>query len=115
MQLGGSYGFGARPDWASAIGVLQAEVAAGVDHIDTAYYYAPGVVNGQGLADLPVAPYGQRYEHGQQAADPCRCCSQRCRGAEEGGRAGGGGGDGDGVDCRERLQPVWEGGDGQEH
>ena len=26
------------------------------------------MVNGQGLADLPVAPYGQGYEYGQQAA-----------------------------------------------
>src|SRR6266699_2886542 len=33
------------PDRASAIGVLQAAVAAGVDHIDTAQYYGPGVVN----------------------------------------------------------------------
>jgi pyridoxine 4-dehydrogenase len=45
MQLGGSYAFRAPPDRASAIGVLQAAVAAGVDHIDTAQYYGPGVVN----------------------------------------------------------------------
>jgi pyridoxine 4-dehydrogenase len=45
MQLAGSYAFGAPPDRASAIGVLQAAVAAGVDHIDTAQYYGPGVVN----------------------------------------------------------------------
>jgi pyridoxine 4-dehydrogenase len=36
MQLAGPYAFGALPDRASAIGVLQAAVAAGVDHIDTA-------------------------------------------------------------------------------
>jgi pyridoxine 4-dehydrogenase len=30
---------------ASAIGMLRAAVAAGVDHIDTAQYYGPGVVN----------------------------------------------------------------------
>ena len=76
MQLAGPCAFGTPFDRASAIGVLQAAVAAGVDHIDTAWYYAPGVVNGQGLADLPVAPYGQRDEHGQQAADPGRGRSQ---------------------------------------
>lgn len=45
MQLAGPYAFGAPPDRASAIGVLRAAVAAGVDHIDTAQYYGPGVVN----------------------------------------------------------------------
>jgi aryl-alcohol dehydrogenase-like predicted oxidoreductase len=45
MQLAGPYAFGAPPDRAAAIGVLQAAVAAGVDHIDTAHYYGPGVVN----------------------------------------------------------------------
>jgi hypothetical protein len=45
MQLAGPYAFGAPPDRAVAIGVLQAAVAAGVDHIDTAQYYGPGVVN----------------------------------------------------------------------
>jgi aryl-alcohol dehydrogenase-like predicted oxidoreductase len=76
MQLAGPCAFGTPPDRASAIGVLQAAVAAGVDHIDTAQYYAPGVVNGHGLADLPVSPYGQGDEYGQQAADPCRGGSQ---------------------------------------
>ena len=45
MQLAGQFAFGTPPDRASAIGVLQAAVAAGVDHIDTAQYYGPGVVN----------------------------------------------------------------------
>jgi aryl-alcohol dehydrogenase-like predicted oxidoreductase len=36
MQLASPYAFGTPPDRASAIGVLQAAVAAGVDHIDTA-------------------------------------------------------------------------------
>src|SRR5580704_17959566 len=45
MQLAGQFAFGPPPDRASAIGVLQAAVAAGVDHIDTAQYYGPGVVN----------------------------------------------------------------------
>ena len=46
MQLAGPYAFRAPPDWATAIGVLRAAVAAGVDHIDTAQYYGSGVVNG---------------------------------------------------------------------
>jgi pyridoxine 4-dehydrogenase len=45
MQLAGSFAFGTPPDRASAVGVLQAAVAAGVDHIDTAQYYGPGAVN----------------------------------------------------------------------
>jgi pyridoxine 4-dehydrogenase len=36
MQLAGPYDFGTPPDRASAIGLLQAAAAAGVDHIDTA-------------------------------------------------------------------------------
>jgi aryl-alcohol dehydrogenase-like predicted oxidoreductase len=45
MQLVGPYAFGPPPDRAAAIGVLRAAVAAGVDYIDTAQYYGPGVVN----------------------------------------------------------------------
>jgi pyridoxine 4-dehydrogenase len=45
MQLAGSFAYGTPPDRASAIGVLEAAVAAGVDHIDTAQYYGPGTVN----------------------------------------------------------------------
>jgi pyridoxine 4-dehydrogenase len=45
MQLAGPNVFGPPSDRASAIGVLQAAVAAGVDHIDTAQYYGPDVVN----------------------------------------------------------------------
>ena len=45
MQLAGPYAFGPPPDRASAIGALQAAIAAGVDHIDSAQYYGPGVVN----------------------------------------------------------------------
>jgi pyridoxine 4-dehydrogenase len=44
MQLAGPFAAGPPPDRASAISVLQAAVAAGVDHIDTADYY--GSVNG---------------------------------------------------------------------
>ena len=45
MQLAGPYAFGPPPDRATAIGVLQTAVTAGVDHVDTAQYYGPDVVN----------------------------------------------------------------------
>jgi pyridoxine 4-dehydrogenase len=45
MQLAGPFAFGTPPDRGSAIGVLKAAVAAGIDHIDTAQYYGPGTVN----------------------------------------------------------------------
>jgi aryl-alcohol dehydrogenase-like predicted oxidoreductase len=43
MQLDGPFAAGRSPDRATAVGVLRAAVAAGVDHIDTAQYY--GAVN----------------------------------------------------------------------
>ncbi len=43
--IGRSMGRHAPPDRASAIGVLRAAVTAGIDHIDTAQYYGPDVVN----------------------------------------------------------------------
>jgi aryl-alcohol dehydrogenase-like predicted oxidoreductase len=55
MQLAGPYAFGPPPDRATAIGVLRAAVAAGVDHIDTAQYYGSGVVNG--LIRDALCPY----------------------------------------------------------
>ena len=45
MQLAGPWAVNAPPDRASAVGVLRAAVAAGIDHIDTARYYGPDVVN----------------------------------------------------------------------
>ncbi len=45
MQLAGPFAFGTPPDRASAIGLLKAAVAVGVDHMDTAQYYGPSVVN----------------------------------------------------------------------
>ena len=39
MQLAGPFADGPPPDRMSAIRVLRAAVAAGVDHIDTAQYY----------------------------------------------------------------------------
>jgi len=45
MQLAGDGVFGPPRDRDEAIAVLRAAVDAGVDHIDTAEYYGPGVVN----------------------------------------------------------------------
>jgi len=45
MQLAGDGVFGPPRDREEAIAVLRAAVDAGVDHIDTAQYYGPGVVN----------------------------------------------------------------------
>jgi pyridoxine 4-dehydrogenase len=45
MQLAGPWAVNQPPDRALAIGVLRAAVAAGVDHIDTAQYYGPDLVN----------------------------------------------------------------------
>jgi pyridoxine 4-dehydrogenase len=45
MQLAGPWAVNTPPDRASAIGVLRAAVSAGIDHIDTAQYYGPDVVN----------------------------------------------------------------------
>src|SRR6476659_10937365 len=45
MQLAGDGVFGPPRDRAEAVAVLRQAVADGVDHIDTAQYYGPGVVN----------------------------------------------------------------------
>ena len=45
MQLAGDGVFGPPRDHDEAIAVLRSAVDAGVDHIDTAQYYGPGVVN----------------------------------------------------------------------
>jgi pyridoxine 4-dehydrogenase len=45
MQLPGPGVFGPPRDVAAAIGVLRRAVELGVDHIDTAQYYGPGVAN----------------------------------------------------------------------
>jgi pyridoxine 4-dehydrogenase len=45
MQLAGDGVYGPPRDRDEAIAVLRAAVDAGVDHIDTAQYYGPGVVN----------------------------------------------------------------------
>ena len=74
MQLAGPFAAGTPPDRASAIGVLRAAVAAGVDHIDTAQYYGPGVVNDLILEALYPYPSGlaivSRSRSGQTAAAP---------------------------------------------
>jgi pyridoxine 4-dehydrogenase len=45
MQLAGDGVFGPPRDRDEALRVLQAAVGSGVDHIDTAQFYGPGVVN----------------------------------------------------------------------
>ena len=56
MQLAGPFAAAPPPDRGAAIGVLRAAVAAGVDHIDTAQYYGPGLVNE--LIREALYPYG---------------------------------------------------------
>src|SRR6201996_6453678 len=45
MQLAGDNVFGPPRDRDEAIRVLRAAVDSGINHIDTAQYYGPGVVN----------------------------------------------------------------------
>src|SRR5262249_32675740 len=45
MQLAGPWADNPPEDWASAISLLRAAITAGVDHIDTAQYYGPDIVN----------------------------------------------------------------------
>jgi pyridoxine 4-dehydrogenase len=45
MRLAGPGVFGPPPDHRAAVAVLRAAIDGGVDHIDTAQYYGPGVVN----------------------------------------------------------------------
>jgi pyridoxine 4-dehydrogenase len=45
MQLAGPWAVNAPPDRAAAIGVLREAVTLGIDHIDTAQYYGPDIVN----------------------------------------------------------------------
>jgi pyridoxine 4-dehydrogenase len=45
MRLSGPGAFGPPPDHVEAVAVLRAAVKDGVDHIDTARYYGPDVVN----------------------------------------------------------------------
>jgi aryl-alcohol dehydrogenase-like predicted oxidoreductase len=45
MQLAGPWAVNAPADRASALGVLRAAITAGIDHIDTAQYYGPDLVN----------------------------------------------------------------------
>jgi len=75
MQLAGPWA-SRPPDRAGAIEVLQAAVEAGVNHIDTAQYYGPDLVNElirdalypyqDGLAIVSkVAPWGSEHNPGQ--------------------------------------------------
>src|ERR1700680_2952512 len=56
MQLAGDGVFGPPRDRYEAIAVLRAAVDAGGDHIDTAQYYGPGVVNYLTRAPPPPPP-----------------------------------------------------------
>jgi pyridoxine 4-dehydrogenase len=57
MQLAGDGVYGPPRDRDEALAVLRAAVDAGVDHIDTAQYYGPGVVNS--LIREALFPYPQ--------------------------------------------------------
>jgi pyridoxine 4-dehydrogenase len=45
MRLAGPNAFGPPADWDDAIALLREAASSSVDHIDTAYYYGPAVVN----------------------------------------------------------------------
>jgi pyridoxine 4-dehydrogenase len=55
MRLAGPGVFGPPPDHSGAVAVLRAAVDAGVNHIDTAQYYGPEVVNN--LIRESLSPY----------------------------------------------------------
>src|ERR1700753_1448817 len=55
MQLAGDGVYGPPRDRDEALAVLRAVIDAGVDHIDTAQYYGPGVVNS--LIREAIFPY----------------------------------------------------------
>jgi pyridoxine 4-dehydrogenase len=55
MQLAGDGVYGPPRDRDEALAVLRAAVDAGIDHIDTAQYYGPGVVNS--LIREAIFPY----------------------------------------------------------
>ncbi|MFE3292107.1 oxidoreductase [Rhodococcus sp. NPDC059234] len=55
MQLAGAGAFGPPRDYDEALAVLRAAVDAGVDHIDSAHYYGPAVVND--LIREALSPY----------------------------------------------------------
>ncbi|KQM80246.1 aldo/keto reductase family oxidoreductase [Xylophilus sp. Leaf220] len=57
MQLAGPGVFGPPKDRESALAVLRAVVAAGVDHIDTSDFYGPHITNQ--LIREALSPYGQ--------------------------------------------------------
>jgi pyridoxine 4-dehydrogenase len=70
MQLAGDGVFGPPRDRDEAIAVLQAAADAGVDHIDTAQYYGPGVVNE--LIREALHPYPGGLALGEQSGGPPR-------------------------------------------
>jgi aryl-alcohol dehydrogenase-like predicted oxidoreductase len=66
MQLAGDGVFGPPRYRAEAIAVLRAAVDAGVDHVDTAQYYGPGVVNE--LIREALFPYPDRLAAASKVA-----------------------------------------------
>ena len=68
MQLAGDDVYGPPRDRDEAIAVLRAAVDAGVDHIDTAQYYGPGVVNQ--LIREALLPVSRQTSFGQQGRRP---------------------------------------------
>ena len=87
MQLAGPWATNAPPDRASAIGVLRAAVTAGVDHIDTAQYYGPDLVND--LIRDALYPYGSelaivsKVGVFRETSDPQRAARQLRQGIED--------------------------------
>ncbi len=70
MQLAGDNVFGPPRDRDEALRVLRAAVDSGINHIDTAQYYGPGVVNE--LIREALYPYPQRPGDRQQGGRPAR-------------------------------------------
>jgi pyridoxine 4-dehydrogenase len=71
MRLAGDGVFGPPRDRDEAVAVLRAAVDAGIDHIDTAQYYGPGVVNE--LIREALYPYPEELALVSKVA-ACRDC-----------------------------------------
>ncbi len=87
MQLPGPHVFGPPRDRPEALAVLRRAVEAGVDHIDTAWYYGPDVANE--LIREALSPYGDELRivtklGGARADDASWIPSQRPEQLREG-------------------------------
>ena len=74
MQLAGDGVYGPPRDLDEALAVLRAAVDAGVDHIDTAQFYGPGVVNSLIREALFPIPTGWLWSASCCAAGRFRRC-----------------------------------------